>query len=265
MPEFRHILTRSENGVKIITLNRPNKRNALCPLLIDELTQALKEAETCDCGVVILTGAGPAFCAGLDMEHLATMKAHTEEDSRRDAERMARVLRTLYDFPKPVISAVNGHAIAGGMCLATIPDFTLAVPEAKFGFTEVKVGFVPAIAASFLLRQVGELRTRELLLSGKLIRAHEALQMGLVTQIVNAEELMGSAHALAQCLLQNSPQAMHEVKRLLSKHAKRRLDEELEEAIQVNAQQRSAEDFREGVQAFLEHRRPEWPSLHAKV
>jgi methylglutaconyl-CoA hydratase len=178
---------------------------------------------------------------------------------------MARVLRTLYDFPKPVISAVNGHAIAGGMCLATIPDFTLAVPEAKFGFTEVKVGFVPAIAASFLLRQVGELRTRELLLSGKLIRAHEALQMGLVTQIVNTEELMGSAHALAQCLLQNSPQAMHEVKRLLSKHAERRLDEELEEAIQVNAQQRSAEDFREGVQAFLEHRRPEWPSLHAKV
>ena len=265
MTEFRHILTKSENGVKIITLNRPNKRNALCPLLIDELTQALNEAETCDCGVVILTGAGPAFCAGLDMEHLATMKAHTEEESRHDAERMARVLRTLYDFPKPVISAVNGHAIAGGMCLATIPDFTLAVPEAKFGFTEVKVGFVPAIAASFLLRQVGELRTRELLLSGKLIRAHEALQMGLVTQIVNAEELMGSALALAQCLLQNSHQAMHEVKRLLSKHAGRRLDEELEEAIQVNAQQRSTEDFREGVQAFLEQRRPEWPSLQEKV
>jgi methylglutaconyl-CoA hydratase len=265
MAEFRHILTRSDNGVRIITLNRPNKRNALCPLLIDELTQALNEAETCDCGVVILTGAGPAFCAGLDMEHLATMNAHTAEDSRRDAESMARVLRTLYDFPKPVIAAVNGHAIAGGMCLATIPDFTLAVPEAKFGFTEVKVGFVPAIAASFLLRQVGELRTRELLLSGKLIRAHEAFQMGLVTQIVNAEELMGSAHALAQCLLQNSPQAMHEVKRLISKHAERRLDEELEEAIQVNAHQRSAEDFREGVQAFLERRRPEWPSLHAKV
>lgn len=262
---FHHVLTRSSNGVLIITLNRPGKRNALCPLLMDELTQALKEAEASDCGVVILTGAGPAFCAGLDMEHLSTMNAQTQEDSRRDAESMARVLRTLYDFPKPVIAAVNGHAIAGGMCLATIPDFTLAVPEAKFGFTEVKVGFVPAIAASFLLRQVGELRTRELLLSARLIKAHEALQMGLVTQIVNADELMGSAHALAQCLLQNSPQAMHEVKRLLSKHARRRLDEELEEAVEVNAQQRSAEDFREGVQAFLEHRRPEWPSLHEKV
>lgn len=265
MAQFRHILTKSVNGVKTITLNRPDKRNALCPLLIEEITQALNEAETCDCGVVILTGAGPAFCAGLDMDHLATMKSHTPEDARHDAENMARVLRTLYDFPKPVIAAVNGHAIAGGMGLATIPDFTIAVPEAKFGYTEVKVGFVPAIAATFLLRQVGELRTRELLLSGKLIKAHEALEMGLVTEVVNAQELMGTANALAQCLLMNSPQAMREVKRLLAKHARCRLDEELRDAIEINAEQRSAEDFREGVQAFLEHRRPEWPSLQVKV
>jgi methylglutaconyl-CoA hydratase len=265
MTQFRHILTKSENDVKTITLNRPEKRNALCPLLIEELTMALNDAETCDCGVVILTGAGPAFCAGLDMEHLSTMHAHTAEENRHDSENMARVLRTLYDFPKPVIAAVNGPAIAGGMSLATIPDFTLAVPEAKFGYTEVKVGFVPAIAASFLLRQVGELRTRELLLSGRVMKAREALDMGLVTQIVSPDELLQSAHALAQCLLQNSPQAMHEVKRLLAKHSRRRLDDELEDAIEVNAHQKSAADFREGVQAFLERRKPEWPSIHAKV
>lgn len=265
MTQFRHILTKSANGVKTITMNRPDKRNALCPLLIEELADALTEAESCDCGVVILTGAGPAFCAGLDMEHLSTMDAHTEDENRRDAENMARVLRTLYDFPKPVIAAVNGPAIAGGMSLATIPDFTLSAPHAKFGFTEVKVGFAPAIAASFLLRQIGESRTRELLLSGKLIKAQEALDMGLISQIVNAEELLPQANALAHCLLQNSPQAMHEVKRLLAKHARRRLDEELEDAIEVNAQQRSAEDFREGVQAFLQRRKPEWPSLHVKV
>lgn len=263
MNHFRHVLTHSENGVKTITMNRPEKRNALCPLLIEELTQALKDAENCDCGVVILTGAGTAFCAGLDMEHLATVKAHTPEENRRDSENMARVLRTLYEFPKPVIAAVNGSAIAGGMSLATIPDFTLAVPEAKFGYTEVKVGFVPAIAASFLLRQVGELRTRELLLSGRTMKAHEAFDLGLVTQIVNADELMPSARALAQCILGNSPQAMQQVKRLLAEHSRQRLDKELEAAIEVNAQQRSAEDFREGVQAFLEHRKPEWPSLQS--
>jgi methylglutaconyl-CoA hydratase len=178
---------------------------------------------------------------------------------------MAHVLRTLYDFPKPIIAAVNGPAIAGGMALATIPDFTLAVPEAKFGYTEVRVGFIPAIVASFLIRQVGELRTRELLLSGKILKAQEALQLGLVTQLVDRDDLMASAHALAQTLLLNSPQAMQAVKRLLAKHARRRLDEELADGIEVNSQQRSTEDFKEGVKAFLEHRRAEWPSMHAKV
>jgi methylglutaconyl-CoA hydratase len=265
MARFNHILTQSAQGVKTITLNRPDKRNALSPLLIEELTVALHEAETCDCGVVILTGAGSAFCAGLDMEHLETMHAHTAQEHRRDSENMALALRTLYDFPKPIIAAVNGPAIAGGMALATIPDFTLAVPEAKFGYTEVRIGFIPAIVASFLIRQVGELRTRELLLSGKILKAQEAMALGLVTQIVESGDLMQTAHCLAQTLLQNSPQAMQAVKRLLSKHSKRRLDEEIEDAIEANAQQRSSEDFKEGVQAFREHRRPDWPSMRVKV
>jgi len=265
MTRFNHIVTESANGVKTITLNRPDKRNALNPALIAELTHALHEAETCDCGVVILTGAGPAFCSGLDMEHLETTHASTPEENRRDSENMALVLRTLYDFPKPVIAAVNGPAIAGGMALATIPDFTLAAPEAKFGYTEVRVGFVPAIVASFLIRQVGERRTRELLLSGRILKPQEAMQLGLVTQIVDQVDLMATANALAQTLLLNSPQAMQAVKRLLSKHAKRRLDEEIEDAIEVNASQRSAEDFKEGVLAFKQRRRAEWPSMHAKV
>ncbi len=265
MSRFNHLIIRSENGVQNIMLNRPEKRNALNPALIEELTAALGDAEQCECGVVILTGAGSAFCAGLDLEHLETLQAHTHEENRRDSENMARVLRTLYDFPKPVIAAVNGPAIAGGMGLATIADFTLAVPEAKFGYTEVRIGFVPAIVASFLLRQIGEKRTRELLLTGKLIKAQEALNLGLITQVVQAEDLMPCAQALAQSLLQNSPQAMMAVKRLLAKHARRRLDEEIEDAILANSLQRSTADFKEGVRAFLERRKPEWPSMHAKV
>ncbi len=265
MTGFNYIVAETANGVRTITLNRPDKRNALSPELMEELSVALQEAETCACGVVILTGAGPAFCSGLDMEHLETTSAHTVEENRRDPENMARVLRMLHDFPKPVIAAVNGPAIAGGMALATIADFTLATAEAKFGYTEVRVGFVPAIVASFLLRQVGEKRTRELLLTGRLITAQEALQLGLVTQIVAADELMKTAHALAQSLLLNSPQAMRAVKRLLAAHAKHRLDEEIADAIEVNAQQRSTEDFKEGVQAFLHRRRADWPSQRAKV
>ena len=265
MSRFQHLLIRSENGVQTITLNRPEKRNALSPAVIAELTTALHDAERCECGVVILTGAGSAFCAGLDLEHLEMLQAHSAEENRRDSENMARVLRALYDFPKPVIAAVNGPAIAGGMGLATIPDFTLAVPEAKFGYTEVRIGFIPAIVASFLLRQVGEKRTRELLLTGKLIKAQEAMQMGLVTQVVPADDLLQQAQALAQSLLQNSPQAMMAVKRLLARHASKRLDDEIEDAIEANAMQRSTEDFKEGVRSFLERRKPDWPSLHSKV
>jgi methylglutaconyl-CoA hydratase len=265
MKRFSQILVESSNGVKSIILNRPDKRNALSPALIEELTVALHEAEHCECGIVILTGEGSAFCAGLDIEHLESSNTGSPEGNRRDAENMAHVLRTLYEFPKPVIAAVNGPAIAGGMSLATIPDFTLATPEAKFGFNEVRVGFVPAIEASFLLRQVGEKRTRELLLTGRLLKAQEALQLGLVTQIVAADELMQSAQALACGLLQNSPQAMQSVKRLLAHHASRRLDEEIEDAITANAQQASMEDFIEGVRAFRQHRKAEWPSRHVKA
>jgi methylglutaconyl-CoA hydratase len=265
MSRFQYILAETSNGVRTLTLNRPEKRNALSPELIEELTGALHDAAECSCGVVILTGAGAAFCSGLDLDHLATISARTPEENRRDSENVARVLRTLYDFPKPVIAAVNGPAIAGGMGLATIPDFTLAVPEAKFGYTEVRIGFVPAIVASFLLRQVGEKHTRDLLLTGRLIKAQEALALGLVTQIVSEDQLMCTAKALAQSLLQNSPQAMQCVKKLLAKHARRRLDEELADAIDANAQQRSTEDFKEGVQAFLHKRRAEWPSMKVKV
>jgi methylglutaconyl-CoA hydratase len=265
MSRFRFIHVESAKGVQTITLNRPEKRNALSPELIDELSQALSDAAECDCGVIILTGAGPAFCAGLDMEHLATMNARTAEEHRRDSENMARALRKLYEFPKPIIAAVNGPAIAGGMGIATLCDFTYAVPDAKFGYTEVRIGFVPAIVASFLLRQIGEKRTRELLLSGRILKAEEACRMGLVTRIVQPEELMAEAHGLAQSLLFNSPQAMRAVKELLTRHAANYLDEEIEDAIAANAQQRASEDFREGVRAFHEHRRADWPSMHVKV
>lgn len=257
---YHHLLVSSSRGVQTITLNRPDKRNALCPLLIEELTHALHAAAECDCGGVVLTGAGSAFCAGLDMDNLVTMHASTLAEHRRDSENMARVLRALYEFPKPIVAAVNGPAIAGGMALATLCDFTYAAPEARFGYTEVRVGFIPAIVATFLRRQMGEKRTRELLLSGRILKADEAMRLGLVTRVVPSEELMAEAHALAQSLLLNSPQAMCTVKQLLAHHASAQLDEEIEAAIAANAEQLSSEDFREGVRAFHDHRRADWPS-----
>jgi methylglutaconyl-CoA hydratase len=263
MLRYGTLHTHTEGGVLTITMNRPDKRNALNPEMMEDLTHAFLAASgDAGCGVILLTGAGSAFCAGLDLDHLETLGAKTPEEHRLDSERIARLLRTLYDTPKPTIAAVNGAAIAGGMGLATICDFTLAIPEAKFGYTEVQIGFVPAIVSAFLRSQIGDKRSRDLLLTGRLIKAPEAFDLGLVTRVVPEQDLMIEARKLAFSLLRNSPAAMRATKRLLSEHANHHLEQEIESAIAANAEARNTEDFKEGIRAFLEKRRPDWPSQH---
>ncbi len=138
-------------SIATITLNRPDKRNAISYELIQDLLGAFEEVRNSSALVMILTGAGKAFCSGMDLENLKALIGRTPEQSREDSKVMAQLFRTLYDFPKPTIAAVNGAAVAGGTGLATLCDFTLAAPEAKFGYTEVRIGFVPAIVSTFLL------------------------------------------------------------------------------------------------------------------
>ncbi|HEX4020129.1 MAG TPA: enoyl-CoA hydratase-related protein [Acidobacteriaceae bacterium] len=261
---YNALQVREAEDVITVTMNRPERRNALNPELIDELLHVLEQAGKRSSGVMILTGTGAAFCAGLDLDHLRSLNTKSSADHREDSARIGRLFRALYDLPLPTIAAVNGAAIAGGMGLATICDFTLSVPEAKFGFTEVRIGFVPAIVSSFLVPQIGEKQARDLLLTGRLIKAPEAKQMGLVNEILEEAELMPRAVQLAQSLLLNSPESLRATKKLLSSHAKDRLDRELQFAIEGNAIARSTGDFYEGVAAFLEKRTPDWPSRKKK-
>ena len=285
-----------ELQIGFLTFNRPEKRNAISPRMIDELMEALDEIERAPVRVAILTGAGQSFCSGMDLESLRAMAARSgppaapEEPAREgvmglavrvlkgDADEapnesptlapaegdlessrhMAAMFRRIYDFPKPLIAAVNGPAIAGGCGIATLCDFTLAVPEAKFGYTEVRIGFIPAIVSVFLIRQIGEKRARDLLLTGRIIDAMEASRMGLVSEIVPAEMLMDRARALAEQLIQNSPTSLSFTRKLLREFGKRDLDRELEVAVEENARIRATPDFREGLAAFLEKRRPVW-------
>jgi len=171
---------------------------------------------------------------------------------------MASLFRTLCEFPKPTIAAVNGAAIAGGTGLATLCDFTIAVSEAKFGYTEVKIGFVPAIVSTFLMRQVGEKIARDLLLTGRLFDAEEAKRIGLINEIVSGEKLLERARELAALLLENSPASLRYTKRLLSDAVRAEVDMQIETAVRENAAVRSTADFREGVTSFLEKRKPRW-------
>jgi methylglutaconyl-CoA hydratase len=247
-------------GIAAVTLNRPDKRNAISYELIQDLLAALAEIANSSAQVMILTGAGKAFCSGMDLDNLKALIGRTPEQSLEDSQSMARLFRSLYDFPKPTIAAVNGAAVAGGTGLATLCDLTLAVPEAKFGYTEVRIGFVPAIVSTFLLHQVGEKIARDLLLTGRLFDSEEALRIGLINEIVPADNLMKRARALAAQLMENSPASLLYTKRILSEAVRAELDTHIDSAVRENAAIRSTSDFREGVSAFLEKRKPKWSS-----
>ena len=285
----------SDGQLSILTFNRPEKRNAISPEMIEELMAALDEIESGPSRVAILTGAGKAFCSGMDLEALRAMAAEvapgprpadaapplapllSEEGSASvkggahkermprpsathlaDSRQAARLFRRIYDFPRPLIAAVNGAAIAGGCGIATLCDFTLAVPEARFGYTEVRIGFSPAIVSVFLMRQIGEKAARALLQTGRVFDAAEARRLGLVSEIVAPERLMERARELAAELLENSPSSLACSKRLFSAFSSAELDREIELAVQENARIRSTPDFSEGLAAFLEKRKPVW-------
>ena len=247
-----------DGRVATITLNRPDKRNAISFELINDLLRALDEVAKSDAIVLILTGAGKAFCSGMDLDNLKALLGRTPEQNLHDSETMVRLFRTLYEFPKVTIAAVNGAAIAGGTGLALLCDFTLAVPEAKFGYTEVRIGFVPAIVSTFLLRQVGEKQARDLLLTGRIFAADEAARLGLVNEIVPGDNLMARARELASLLMENSASSLRATKQLLTDHARMELDAQIDAAVRENAAIRTTADFREGITSFLEKRKPVW-------
>ena len=252
------ILVADNGPVRTITLNRPERRNAMTPEMQMELIAAMEDAVASGCRVLVLAGAGQAFCSGLDLSALQAMQDMTAAEHRADAERIARLFLTLYELPIPTIAAVHGAAIAGGTGLAMICDFTLATPAAKFGFTEARIGFVPAMVSAFLALQIGDKRSRDLLLTGRIFDAEEAHRLGLVNEVVTPEELAQRIQALADVLIANSPISLKATKRLMAAQNKAWLDAATAAALEINAQARETADFREGVAAFLEKRKPVW-------
>jgi methylglutaconyl-CoA hydratase len=255
---YQTILVTEHDGVRTITLNRPERRNALTPEMQLELIAAMEEAAAGSARVVVLRGAGEAFCSGLDLSALQSMNDKSAADHRADAERVAKLFRTLYDLPRPTIAAVHGAAIAGGTGLATLCDFTLATPSAKFGYSEARIGFVPAIVSAYLTLQIGEKRGRDLLLTGRFFDAAEAYRLGLVNEVVRPDALNEHVLALAKSLGANSPESLAATKKLLAEQNKPWLDAAIAQAMEANARSRETADFREGVAAFLEKRKPNW-------
>lgn len=254
------ILTNIKDRIGYITLNRADKRNALNSEMVEDMKKALRSfTDHSDVKVVIIRAEGSAFCAGADLGYLQQLQANTYEENLEDSRSLKELFYLIYTFPKVVIAQIQGHALAGGCGLATVCDFSFAVTEAKFGYTEVKIGFIPAIVKVFLLRKIGEGKAKQLLLDGDLINADEAMRMGLINWVVSSEELEEKVYTYAQKLIrQNSGQSMRLTKEMIAFVQEKSLDDGLEYAAQMNAKARSTEDCQKGIASFLNKEKLNW-------
>ncbi|MEM7787260.1 MAG: enoyl-CoA hydratase-related protein [Bacteroidota bacterium] len=254
------LLSSRSGPVLTLTLDRPEKRNALSAALVGRLTDALAEAGADETvRVIVLTGSGRAFSAGADLAALQALQEASAEANLADSEHLAALFETIVHLPTPVVAKVQGHAIAGGCGLAAVCDLSIVADTAMLGFTETRIGFVPAIVAVVAVRKLGEAAARDLLLRGRLVEAAEAASVGLVTRVVPADRLDAEVDALcAEIASETSGSAVALTKRLLADVQGMGLAEGLSYAARLNALARATDDCRAGVAAFLGKTDPPW-------
>jgi len=257
---FEHILYDVKSRVASITLHRPEKRNALNGAMVAELRAAFKQAESDpDVKVIILKGAGEAFCAGADLEYLQQLQLNTREENLADSKELMQLMQQIYYHDKVVIAQVEGHAVAGGCGLVTLCDLSYAVPEAKLGYTEVKIGFIPALVAVFLVRKIGEGRARDLLLTGRLVTAEKAAYYGLVNDVIPADRIAEHVAKIADDLCTGaSANSLKVTKKLITDVFDQPLENALEQAARLNAETREHTDCQRGIKAFLDKEKMVW-------
>lgn len=246
--------------ITVVTIARPEKRNALNRELVSRLTDVFSGfSDDSECRVVVLTGTGSTFSAGADLKALEEMQSASFEENTADSAALAELFSSIRNCPKPVIARVNGHAIAGGMGLVTACDFSICDEGAKLGFTEVRIGMVPALVMVLLKRRLGDLQLRNLFLRGHLIDAREAFRIGLVNECVATDLLDSRVDKLAAEIAERtSPQAVASTKRMLVEMDEMAWSEALSYAVTENARARETSDCRAGIAAFLAKQDPPW-------
>ena len=240
-----------KNDTGIIFLARPEKRNALHPDLVNSLKVKLSEFETNETiKSVIITGEGSTFCAGADLEYLKMLSEYSSIENYIDSKSLSELFLLIYEFSKPTIAAVNGAAIAGGCGLASVCDFIIAHPEnSKFGFPEVKIGFIPAIVSIFLIKKIGEGLAKQLLLEGAIISGKRAFEIGLVNYL--ADNVLEESLKLAERINENSVASMRLTKEIILNISNQSVREAVDYCVGLNTISRTSEDFIKGIESFL--------------
>jgi methylglutaconyl-CoA hydratase len=249
----------SQSGsVMTVTLNRPEVRNAFDEELIAELTAWAEAVRAADARVVVLRGAGKAFCAGADLTWMSRMVAYTEEENVRDARTLGRLLEAMNAIPLPVIGRVHGAALGGGAGLAATCDIVVAADDAVFGFTEAKLGILPAIISPFAIAKIGASAARELFLTGARFSAARAREIGLVHAVAPEAELDAPVDAYIRELETSAPQAVAAAKALIAAVSGRPAAAVADLTARTIARHRVSEEGQDGMRAFLEKRKPRW-------
>ncbi|MEV4782359.1 enoyl-CoA hydratase/isomerase family protein [Burkholderia sp. LMU1-1-1.1] len=249
-----------EGKTATVTLNRPDTRNAFNEETIAELTRAFRElGEDDDLRAIVLAANGPAFCAGADLNWMKKMAGYTHAENHADALQLAEMLRTIYLCPKPVVARVQGDCYAGGMGLVAACDIIVAVDEANFCLSEVKLGLIPATISPYVIKAMGENASRRYFLTAERFSAGEALRIGFAHEVVAADALDAKVAEIVKALVNNSPNAVRQAKALVRDVAGQTVDDALlGDTAERIARIRASEQGREGVASFLEKRKPNW-------
>jgi methylglutaconyl-CoA hydratase len=256
---FQTITFSFHDQVAWITLNRPEIHNAFNEIMVSELLFLYRQLEhNTDCRVVVLMGAGKSFCAGADLKWMSGVVDYSFEQNLTESMQLAELFHTIYSLSKPTIDVANGAAIGGGAGLVAVNDFVYISTQAKFGFSEVKLGLVPACISPYVIRKVGENKSRALFLTGERIDAEQALAIGLANNISAPEQISADVAALIDVLKNNGPRALNICKQLLEQVPQLSLEDAKRFTAEVIANLRISEEGQEGMKAFFEKRKPEW-------
>ncbi len=257
---YETIETALNQGIALIWLNRPEKRNAIDDRMIGELADAFDAAiDDDEVRTILLAGRGDAFCAGGDLQWMKRAREFTPQEAHADSARLAQLLRTIHESPKPVVARVHGACFAGGMGLAAACDIAIAGAEAKFSLSEVKLGLIPSVISPYVIRAIGEHRARRYFLTAEVFDAAEAYRIGLVHDIAQEPELDGTVNVVLGQLALGGPKALAEAKQLIREVAGRAIDDALVDDTSARiARIRASDEGQEGIAAFFERRRPSW-------
>ncbi len=249
---FKNILYTTKDNIAEIVLNRPEKMNSLDEVLIEELTELFNNISNEEnIRVVVITGAGGNFCSGLYLDYLQKISEYDIIENKSDSQRFKDMLLSIYNCSKPVIAKISGYALAGGCGIATCCDFIISDETAKFGYTEVKIGFIPAVVMKFLMKRVSETHAKDLLLSAKIITSKEALRIGLINDVVRGDKLNLKVDELCNFLIKNSPSSMAQTKEMFRHISEMPFDEALNYSCDLNASIRMTQEFKTGLAKFL--------------